>query len=323
MEHSGRWLLFEQHLFVPKHVTLSQKMRLALLVSIPASCFFDQQAVHDKNSKGDIRGFLPHAKSDTLAIPFLKPYVTEALFRPKGFPQVFVCAVMSTASRPHVACIRQEPTTWTDNMNQHFSTFIFQSKVWIVTTRTIGGGVANIASQEKVEEPWVFECEVPACWNRISWGQGAAHRKREGEAARCLREGLIGKQVESCTLANHVTRLAQRVNIPLALLTSSEVLPCAHRADMSLDMLKKSQLVRASGARLLEQNFLRAGCRTQIEGSCRVYVEKPDWKASWKLYTVPLQARSEGLWWSTLADDSFSSSICLFQSMWHYRRRCL
>ena len=35
MKHSCRWLLFEQHLFVPKHVTLSQKMRLALLVSIP------------------------------------------------------------------------------------------------------------------------------------------------------------------------------------------------------------------------------------------------------------------------------------------------
>ena len=57
MKHFGGWLLFEQHLFVPKHVTLSQKMRLALLVSIPAPCFFDQQAVHDKNSKGDIRGF--------------------------------------------------------------------------------------------------------------------------------------------------------------------------------------------------------------------------------------------------------------------------
>ena len=32
-------------------------MRLALPASIPASCFFDQQAVPNKNSKGDIRGF--------------------------------------------------------------------------------------------------------------------------------------------------------------------------------------------------------------------------------------------------------------------------
>ena len=57
MKDSGRWLLFEHLLFVPKHVTLSQKMRLAWLVSIPASCFFDQQALHDKNLKGDVCGF--------------------------------------------------------------------------------------------------------------------------------------------------------------------------------------------------------------------------------------------------------------------------
>ena len=57
MKHSGRRLLFEQHFLVRKHVTLSQKMHLVLLVSIPAPCFFDQEAVHDKNSKGDIRGF--------------------------------------------------------------------------------------------------------------------------------------------------------------------------------------------------------------------------------------------------------------------------
>ena len=34
-------------LFVPKHVTLSQKIRLAWPVSIPASCFFAQQALHE------------------------------------------------------------------------------------------------------------------------------------------------------------------------------------------------------------------------------------------------------------------------------------
>ena len=57
MKNSERWRLFEQLLFVPKHVTLSQKMRLALPVSIPASCFFDRQAICDRNSKGGIRGF--------------------------------------------------------------------------------------------------------------------------------------------------------------------------------------------------------------------------------------------------------------------------
>ena len=39
-------------------------------------------------------------------------------------------------------------------------------------------------------------------------------------------------------------RLALPANIPLALLTSSKILPCAHRADMSLDMFEKSKLVR-------------------------------------------------------------------------------
>ena len=57
MKNSERWRLFEQLLFVPKHVTLSQKMRLAFPVSIPASCFFDRQAICDRNSKGGIRGF--------------------------------------------------------------------------------------------------------------------------------------------------------------------------------------------------------------------------------------------------------------------------
>ena len=50
-------------------VTLSQKMRLALPVCIPASCFFDQQAVHHKNSKGDIWDFRTELEVST---PYLK-----------------------------------------------------------------------------------------------------------------------------------------------------------------------------------------------------------------------------------------------------------
>ena len=38
---------------------------------------------------------------------------------------------------------------------------------------------------------------------------------------------------------------------------------------------------------------------------------------------VTMQARSGELWWSTEADDSYSSSYCFFQSMWHSRRRCV
>ena len=52
LKHPRGWLLFQEHLVVPKHMTLLQKMRLALPVSIPASCFFDRQAIRDRISKG-------------------------------------------------------------------------------------------------------------------------------------------------------------------------------------------------------------------------------------------------------------------------------
>ena len=50
-------------------MTLSQKIRLALPVCIPVSCFFDQQAVHHKNSKGDIWDFRTELEVST---PYLK-----------------------------------------------------------------------------------------------------------------------------------------------------------------------------------------------------------------------------------------------------------
>ena len=95
-----------------------------------------------------------------------------------------------------------------------FSKSHFPKQSIIVTARTIGG-VANLPSLNKVEEPWMFEREVPACGTE-----------------------------------------------------------CNRRADMSLDTFKISQLVRARSACLLEQNFLRAGCSTQIAGSCKVYAKK-------------------------------------------------
>ena len=46
------------------------------------------------------------------------------------------------------------------------------------------------------------------------------------------------------------------------------------------DMTEKSQLVRTRSDRLLEQNFLKAACRTQIETSYKVYAGKTTWKTS-------------------------------------------
>ena len=57
-------------------------------------------------------------QSDTEAIPVLKRYSHGSTPSPKGLPQVFVCAVMSAASSPHMAYITQEPTRWTGNHEQ-------------------------------------------------------------------------------------------------------------------------------------------------------------------------------------------------------------
>ena len=53
--------------------------------------------------------------------------------------------------------------------------------------------------------------------------------------------------------------------IPLALLTSSEVLSCAQEADMSLYVSEKFQLVPVRIPSLFEQNVLKAVGRTQTQ----------------------------------------------------------
>ena len=66
--------------------------------------------------------------------------------------------------------------------------------------------------------------------------------------------------------------LALLVSIPLALLTSSEVLSCAHRADVSLI----GEIPTCSSERLclFDQNFLKAVGRAEMEGSCKMYAGK-------------------------------------------------
>ena len=75
---------------------------------------------------------------------------------------------------------------------------------------------------------------------------------------------------------HHVTlsqkmRLALPANISLTWLTSSEVLPCAHRADMLLDIFQRSQRAKVRSPPLFE-NFLKQ--HREIEGSCKVYEGK-------------------------------------------------
>ena len=47
---------------------------------------------------------------------------------------------------------------------------------------------------------------------------------------------------------------------------------------MSLDMSEKYQVVPLRIHCLFEQNVLKAFGRTQIEGSCKVYAGKTNWK---------------------------------------------
>ena len=94
-----------------------------------------------------------------------------------------------------------------------------------------------------------------------------------------------GCPYQALATTKHVTflqkmRLAWLVSIPLALQTSSEVLSFARGADVSLDMLEKCQLVPVRIPSLFEHNVLKAVGRTQIEGSCKVYAGKTNWKTN-------------------------------------------
>ena len=50
----------------------------------------------------------------------------------------------------------------------------------------------------------------------------------------------------------------------------------------------------SENSQLVEQNVLKAVGRTQIEGSCKVYAGKTDWKTNWKLYPCRLSSKKWG-----------------------------
>ena len=176
MKNSDRWLLFQQLSLVPKHVTLSQKIRLAFPASIPASCFFDQEAVPNKNSKGDLRRFpnwdwkiskqslsiSEHCKNTThhTKWPCLLQLFSSFLNFWPYWRQVscFACStefliLLKSGGPPTMSEKEKNPGgCHTKKTNDIFPTLIFQAKVWIVPAMTIVG-VAKIASQKNVE-PW-------------------------------------------------------------------------------------------------------------------------------------------------------------------------
>ena len=123
------------------------------------------------------------------------------------------------------------------------------------------------------------------------------------------RQLLFGQLLSFQGMWHHVTlsqkmRLALPANISLTWLTSSEVLPCAHRADMSLDIFQRSQLAKVRSPPLFEQHRDRG----KLQG---VWGKTPIGKPVCKLRFCKQEEKST---WST--DDPYSRSICLFQSMW-------
>ena len=63
---------------------------------------------------------------------------------------------------------------------------------------------------------------------------------------------------------------------------------------ISLNMSQKCQLLPVRIPSLFEQNVLKAVGRTQIEGSCKVYAGRTNWKTNWKLYPWSLASKKWG-----------------------------
>ena len=85
-----------------------QKRYLAICLKANTSCRF---ACKPLNAMWSIV-VLSFSSPGPLLKRYIYIYIVRSTLSPKGFPQVFVCGVESTASRPHMACIRsirQEP----------------------------------------------------------------------------------------------------------------------------------------------------------------------------------------------------------------------
>jgi len=151
LKHPDRWLLFEHLLFVPKHVTLSEKMRLALPVSFPASCFFDQQGLLIRTLMVifvDVRTEIGRSKNGHFHFWTLQEDATP-------HKVTFAYLIEPFSSLLHVWPCRHQLTYFHACRGQIRD--IFQGKVWIVAAATIGG-IANIDFQNK--KPWIFCIET-------------------------------------------------------------------------------------------------------------------------------------------------------------------
>ena len=234
MKHWGRWLLFEQLLFVPKHVTLSEKMRLAWLVSIPASCFFDQ---HEGR----------YLRISELRLEDLKT-VTFYFWT-----------------------LREDHTP-------HKVTFTY------------------------LLEPFSSLLHVWLCRHQLSYCHACRGQTRQFQLV----------PVRSPRLLDKVFVLIHPLNWKSPHHARKGKEPGGMPYWKTRDMLQPS--------------FSKAKCELLRPGQSGMLRISPSGKKSLEFpyrNRVTMQARSGELWWSTDADDSYSSIFCLFQSMCHCRRRCV
>ena len=168
-----------------------------------------------------------------------------------------------------------------------------------------------------------------ACSIRILWKQSAGQRWRE--AARCMRERLTRTEIESWAFV--FAKACDSVGEDEFSVASQHSIALSTSCELSTFMCPPSRYVTwyvgsmptCSSERLclFDQNFLRAVGRAEMEGSCKVYVGKTNWNTNRKLYPLHPCKQEVRSAWSTLTDNSYSSSLYLLQSMWQCRRRCV
>ena len=254
----GRWLLFEQLLFFPKHVTLSEKMRFTWLVSIPLALLASSEVLSCTHQAGVSLDMLE--KCQLLAV---------------RIPSLFEHNVLKAVGRTQIegSCkVYAGRTSWKTNWKLY--PWSLASKKW--------GALEAPWQMTPIRASFVF---TKAC-------------------------DIVGEDAFS---------VASVHSIGLTDIKWGTVI--RRGAYISLDMLKKCQLLPVRIPSLFQQNVLKAVGRKHIEGSCKVYARKNNWKTSWKLYPWSQWGALEAPWQMTPIRATFKSY--LLQSMWRSRRRCV
>ena len=278
MKHWGRWLLFEQLVFFPKHVTLPEKMRLAWLVSIPLALL-------------TLSEVLPCAGGPVMSLDMSEKFQLLPVRIPSFFEQNVLKAVGRTQEGSCKVYVGK--TTWKTNWK--LCPWSLASKKWGALeapwqmTPIRAAFVCSKACDIAGEDAFSVASQHSIGLIDIKWG--TFMRRRTSYVT-----WYVGEMPPSSRENSQFCRTE------------------CFESRMPTCSSENSQLVRTE---CLENS--RQNTRGKLQGVCgKDYLEN-------KLKAVPLEPCKQEVrsTWSTLTDDSYSSSFCLFQSMWHCRRRCV